>query len=113
MPDFLEVAEEHGRVLDIAMRAVSGVTRHAALAVQVLALKRSLDLAPHDVNVVTVVRIVTVGTGAPTEACGLGADFGAHALVEEGVAGRGDFGREGGVGELGGELGGDLCGAAG
>lgn len=42
------------------------------------------------------------------EACGLGAYFGAYILVENCVTGWGDFGGEGGVGELAGELFGDL-----
>ena len=44
----------------------------------------------------------------PVEACGLGAYFGAYILVENCVTGWGDFGGEGGVGELAGELFGDL-----
>jgi len=108
LPDLLEVTEEHGRILDVAVRAIpiSFVACHTSLPVEVLAFQRGLDLAPHDVDA----ALVGIGGGAnlSAESRGFGTDFGADGLVEECVARGGDFGREGGVGELGGKLGGDL-----
>lgn len=117
MSDFLEVAEEHCRVLDVAVRGA--LARHAPLTVEVLALERGLDLALHDIddNTFLFVDIIEAATAAAAaavagctsmEARGLSGDFGAYVLVEDRVPHGGDFWREGGVGELGGELGGDL-----
>ncbi len=85
-----EVAKEGGGVLDVPV--LVRVTRHAALALQVLALERTLYLAAQDIV-------------ALTQPGGLCADFGAHARVERGLAGGRDVGGECGVGELAGELG--------
>ena len=119
LPDFLEVAEEHRRVFHIAVhraRRIRGVVaRHSPLAVEILAFEYGLDLAPHDVNAAVIIVaaaaaavIIVVGGGPLVEARGRGADLGADVLVEDCVSGGGDLGREGGVGELGGELGCDL-----
>ena len=97
LPDLLEVAEERGRVLDVAV--LVRVAGHAALAVEVLALKRGLDLAAQDVVPLVETRCLC-------------AYLCAHAGVERGLAGGGDVGGEGGVGELAGELRRDLLGSA-
>jgi len=117
LSDFLEVAEKDSRIFDVAVRASSfgigvDIACHTPLAVQVLALERRLDLTAHEVDAYAVAIIVTVVVVVvvSTEVRGFGADFVAYVLVEDCVAGWGDFGREGGVGELRGELGGDLDG---
>jgi hypothetical protein len=87
LADLLKVAKEGG-VLDITVLVC--ITGHAALAVEVLALKCGLDLAVQDV-----VPLV--------EAHHLCADFCTHTGVERGLAGRRDVGGEGGIGELAGQ----------
>src|SRR5712671_1289676 len=74
LPDFLEVAEEHRRVLHVAVRRarrIRGVVaRHSPLAVEILAFEDGLDLAPHDVNAAVIIAaaaaaavIIVVGGG--------------------------------------------------
>ena len=93
LTDLLEVAEEGGGILDVAV--LVRIAGHAALAIEVLALERSLDLLTQDIV-------------ALVQACRLCANFCAHAGIEHRLAGRRDVGGECGVGELACERGRDL-----
>ena len=93
LTDLLEVAEEGGGVLDVTV--LVHIAGHAALAIEVLALERSLNLLTQDIV-------------ALVQARRLCADFCTHAGVEHRLTGRRDVGGECGVGELACELGRDL-----